>query len=59
MVQAGSLDDPDRISPQAVIYLKYAVCWDRFGPDLPKYEGMCPFDERTQAAMRNEFTKGW
>jgi hypothetical protein len=40
MVQAGSLDDPSRISPESVIYTKDATAWDRFDPDLPKFEAM-------------------
>jgi hypothetical protein len=40
MVQAGSLDDPNRISPESVIYMKDATSWDRFDPDLPKFEAM-------------------
>jgi len=42
MIQAGSLDDPDRISPQSVIYYKDAVAWDRFDPDLPRFEALQP-----------------
>ncbi|MBO9581596.1 MAG: GFA family protein [Sphingobium sp.] len=42
MVQAGSLDDPNRVSPESVIYMKDAVAWDFFDPALPKHEGMSP-----------------
>jgi hypothetical protein len=42
MIQAGSLDDPNRVSPQSVIYAKDACSWDRFDPDLPKFEAMQP-----------------
>jgi hypothetical protein len=42
MVQAGSLDDPNAVSPESVIYLKDAPHWDRFDPDLPKFEAMSP-----------------
>lgn len=42
MVQAGSLDDPDAIVPQSVIYLKDATAWDHFDPALPKFETMQP-----------------
>jgi hypothetical protein len=38
MVQAGSLDDPDAIEPERVIYLKDAPRWDRFDDALPKYD---------------------
>ncbi|HEU4652241.1 MAG TPA: GFA family protein [Croceibacterium sp.] len=42
MVQAGSLDSPGAVSPESVIYVKDAVSWDRFDPDLPQYEAMRP-----------------
>lgn len=42
MIQAGSLDDPNRVNPESVIYVKDAVRWDRFDPDLPKFEAMQP-----------------
>lgn len=42
MVQAGSLDDPNAIAPESVIYLKDAVAWDFFDPALPKFDGMSP-----------------
>ncbi|HTU10283.1 MAG TPA: GFA family protein [Allosphingosinicella sp.] len=42
MVQAGSLDDPDAIYPDSVIYLKDAPRWDHFDPDIPKFEAMRP-----------------
>jgi hypothetical protein len=42
ILQAGSLDDPDRISPESVIYMKDAPAWDFFDPDLPKFEAMQP-----------------
>ena len=44
MVQAGSLDEPGAVSPESVIYMKDAVAWDRFDPDLPQHEGMRPRD---------------
>jgi hypothetical protein len=44
MVQAGSLDDPGAVSPESVIYMKDAVAWDRFDPELPQYEAMRPRD---------------
>lgn len=52
MIQAGSLDDPDAVAPDAVIYLRDVVQWDRFDSALPRYEGMQPFDDRTLSAMR-------
>ncbi len=42
MVQAGSLDNPDAIYPENVIYFKDAPAWDRFDPALPKFEAMRP-----------------
>ena len=51
MVQAGSLDDPNVISPQSVIYTKDAVAWDRFDPALPRFETMQPRSTHTQAAV--------
>ncbi|MEO6152671.1 MAG: GFA family protein [Croceibacterium sp.] len=40
MIQAGSLDDPNAIYPESVIYLKDATTWDRFDPELPTFPGM-------------------
>jgi hypothetical protein len=40
MVQAGSLDDPNRISPESVIYAKDALSWDRFDEALPRFPGL-------------------
>lgn len=42
IMQAGSLDDPNVISPSEVIYAKDAVAWDVFDPALPKHEGLAP-----------------
>jgi hypothetical protein len=42
MVQAGSLDDPDQVYPDGVIYMKDAPRWDYFDPTLPKYQAMRP-----------------
>ena len=45
MVEAGSLRRSRRRSRrESVIYMKDAVGWDRFDPDLPKYEAMRPRD---------------
>ena len=43
MVQAGSLDDPNVVTPQNVIYGKDAVAWDHFDPKLTIYELYAPF----------------
>jgi hypothetical protein len=42
MVQAGSLDDPNRVMPESVIYVKDAVRWDRFDPALPTFPALPP-----------------
>jgi hypothetical protein len=42
MVQAGSLDDPNAVKPESVIYLKDAVAWDHFDPAIPKFDTMQP-----------------
>lgn len=44
MIQAGSLDDPNAISPESVIYVKDAVKWDRFDPLLPRFEALPTFE---------------
>ncbi len=43
MVQAGSLDDPNAVTPQNVIYGKDVVAWDHFDPRLKVYELYAPF----------------
>jgi hypothetical protein len=40
MIQAGSLDDPNRITPESVVYAKDALAWDCFDPNLPRFEGL-------------------
>jgi hypothetical protein len=42
ILQAGSLDDPNAVTPESVIYAKDAVKWDRFEPALPKFPAMPP-----------------
>jgi hypothetical protein len=42
IVQAGSLDDPNQVRPNEVIYAKDAVAWDFFDPSIPKFEAMRP-----------------
>jgi Uncharacterized conserved protein len=51
MIQAGSLDEPNIVTPQNVIYGKDALEWDRFDPALQVFETYAPFDEKTLAAM--------
>ncbi|MEO6341334.1 MAG: GFA family protein [Caulobacteraceae bacterium] len=40
--QAGSLDDPNQVRPENVIYAKDAPVWDFFDPAIPKYDAMVP-----------------
>ena len=47
MVQAGSLDDPNLVYPESVIYLKDAPKWDFFDPALPKHDAMRPREQHT------------
>lgn len=42
IVQAGSLDDPNAVAPQAVIYAKDAPSWDFFDPTLPQHPAAPP-----------------
>jgi hypothetical protein len=51
MVQAGSLDDPNVVSPTMIIYLKDATAWDRFDPDLPTFDAMGRRPPEIQAAL--------
>ncbi len=44
MVQAGSLDDPNRIQPESVIYAKDRLVWDCFNPALPQFPMLPPRD---------------
>ncbi|MFC3079068.1 GFA family protein [Phenylobacterium terrae] len=41
-VHAGSLDDPGRYSPQAVMYHSSALAWDHLDPALPKFDKLPP-----------------
>lgn len=40
MVQAGSLDHPDQVSPQNAIYVKDRISWDKLDPDIPHFDAM-------------------
>ena len=42
IIQVGSLDDPDLVAPDSVIYLKDAPAWDHFDPDIPEFEALQP-----------------
>ncbi len=51
MVQAGSLDDPNVVSPTTVIYLKDATEWDRFDPALPTFPAIGKRSPEDQAII--------
>jgi len=51
MIQAGSLDDPNVVSPTTVIYLKDATAWDRFDPDLPTFPAIGKRTPEMQAQL--------
>ena len=42
MVQAGSLDDPNAVTPTVAIYVKDALTWDRIDPGLAQFERLPP-----------------
>lgn len=54
MIQAGSLDLPNAVTPQNVIYSKDRVAWDHFDPALPVFAHYAPFNSTTLAAMGME-----
>ena len=39
-LRASSLDDPDAITPQMVVYASRAPAWDHMDPALPSFPGM-------------------
>ena len=41
-VRAGTLDDPEIMAPQAVIWTRSAPSWAVFDPNLPRYERSVP-----------------
>jgi hypothetical protein len=41
-VQAGSLDEPARVSPSLVIYASEGVAWDTIDPALPSFDTYPP-----------------
>ena len=41
-IRAGTLDNPDLMAPQAIIWTASAPGWARFDPDLPTYPGAPP-----------------
>ena len=51
LLQAGSLDDPNLVTPSSVIYTKDATKWDRFDPDLPTFPAIGKRSPEAQAAL--------
>ncbi len=48
MIQAGSLDDPNWVTPTAAVYVKDAIHWDVIHPDIKRYDKLYPLDQRPQ-----------
>jgi hypothetical protein len=42
MVQAGTLDDPNAVTPTVAIYVKDALGWDRIDAAVAKFERLPP-----------------
>lgn len=51
LVQAGSLDNPNLVTPTMVIYAKDATKWDRFDPELPTFPMLGKRSPEQQAAV--------
>jgi hypothetical protein len=41
-IRAGTLDNPDLIAPEVIIFTDSAPKWAHFNPDLPQYPGALP-----------------
>ena len=39
-LRASSLDDPDAVAPQMIVYASRAPAWDKMDPDLPSFSEM-------------------
>ncbi len=52
-VRASSLDDPDRVTPQASVYASRAPKWDPADPALPSFPEM-PSPEQRQALLQRK-----
>lgn len=50
VVFVGSLDDPGRFAPQAVVFHAHAQPWDVIDPALPTFPTIPPAPERASAA---------
>jgi hypothetical protein len=55
MIQAGSLDDPNVVTPSKVIYHGDAVAWDHFQPGLPIYDKSAPFSPASAEARKGSY----
>jgi len=42
MVQAGSLDNPNAISPTSAVYVKDRLLWDLMDPQLEQHQRLPP-----------------
>jgi hypothetical protein len=42
MVQAGSLDEPNAVTPTVAIFVKDALNWDRIDPTMTKFDHVPP-----------------
>lgn len=40
VIRASSLDDPEIVVPEKVLYLSSAVSWDKLDPSLPTFDQM-------------------
>ena len=40
VIRASSLDDPEIVVPEKVLYLSSAVSWDKLDPSLPTFDEM-------------------
>ena len=45
ILRASSLDDPEAVTPEMVVYAKRALSWDKPDPALPAYDEMPPVAE--------------
>jgi hypothetical protein len=48
MIQAGSLDDPNWVTPTAAVYVKDAICWDRIDSHVKRFDKLYPLDRLPQ-----------
>jgi hypothetical protein len=55
MVQAGSLDDPNAVTPTEVIYHADAVAWDAFKPGMAIFEKYPPPNPKAMEAAQGRY----